>query len=256
MKRIISGLLIAILFISILPASTTLAACGRERWPVKTGTDLDASLVDVSSPTPTTIASMRQLPAPPRLPQDVRISPTETTVFVINATLIAYKLEAGDSDYHVVISDEDGNTMITEIPSPSCVGATSPFTAAIAHARSQFDAQLHANGSFQTASIPVQVTGVGFFDFLHGQRGVAPNGIELHPVLDIVFNPDLQNPPETTPEATPAGSGQWEYQFISASTAETLLNQLNALTDNWELVSVVVDDQRTDRYIAYLKRLR
>jgi hypothetical protein len=31
----------------------------------------------------------------------------------------------------------------------------------------------------------VEVTGVGFFDFMHEQRGVAPNGIELHPVLDI-----------------------------------------------------------------------
>ena len=27
------------------------------------------------------------------------------------------------------------------------------------------------------------------FDFLHGQTGVAPNGIEIHPVLDIIFNP-------------------------------------------------------------------
>jgi hypothetical protein len=25
--------------------------------------------------------------------------------------------------------------------------------------------------------------GVAFFDFLHGQTGVAPNGIELHPIL-------------------------------------------------------------------------
>jgi hypothetical protein len=27
------------------------------------------------------------------------------------------------------------------------------------------------------------VTGVAFFDFQHGQTGVAPNAIELHPVL-------------------------------------------------------------------------
>jgi hypothetical protein len=27
------------------------------------------------------------------------------------------------------------------------------------------------------------VTGVVFFDFKHGQTGVAPNAIELHPVL-------------------------------------------------------------------------
>jgi hypothetical protein len=32
------------------------------------------------------------------------------------------------------------------------------------------------------------------FDFLHGQTGVAPNGIELHPVLNIVFNPGAANP--------------------------------------------------------------
>ena len=28
-----------------------------------------------------------------------------------------------------------------------------------------------------------RVVGVAFFDFLHGQTGVAPNGIELHPIL-------------------------------------------------------------------------
>jgi hypothetical protein len=27
------------------------------------------------------------------------------------------------------------------------------------------------------------VTGVAFFDFDHGQTGVAPNAVELHPVL-------------------------------------------------------------------------
>lgn len=36
----------------------------------------------------------------------------------------------------------------------------------------------------------VTVTGVGFFDPIHGQTGVAPNGIELHPLLSIDFHPD------------------------------------------------------------------
>jgi hypothetical protein len=31
----------------------------------------------------------------------------------------------------------------------------------------------------------VTITGVGFWDILHGQTGVAPNGIELHPVLSF-----------------------------------------------------------------------
>jgi len=28
-----------------------------------------------------------------------------------------------------------------------------------------------------------QITGVAFFDFKHGQTGVAPTAIELHPIL-------------------------------------------------------------------------
>src|SRR5437016_6813461 len=168
-----------------LVASAAWAQCGVERWSVKTGTDADVGLVNTSVSTSTTIANMRALAAPGTLPANNRVQPTETTVFTIKATLTEYKLES-DSDYHVVISDASGNTMITEIPSPTCVGAGSPFTAAISSTRSKFDAQLHATTSFQTANIPVQIKGVGFFDFLHGQTGVAPNGIELHPLLDKI----------------------------------------------------------------------
>ncbi len=163
-------------------------ACGDERWSVKTGTDPDAALVNTSVSTPTTISALAALPPPDNLPDNNRLKPTETTVFTINATITQYKLET-DSDYHVVIADSAGNTMIAEIPAPGCVGSSSPFAAAIASARSKFDSHLHATTSFQTANIPIQIQGVGFFDFLHGQTGVAPNGIELHPVLAISFNP-------------------------------------------------------------------
>jgi hypothetical protein len=87
------------------------------------------------------------------------------------------------------VQDPGGNTMILEIPLPACVGVGSPFAGGVALARSEFNSHLTATTSFKTANIPVRVTGVGFFDFLHGQTGVAPNGIELHPVLDVVFNP-------------------------------------------------------------------
>ncbi len=33
--------------------------------------------------------------------------------------------------------------------------------------------------------VRVRVTGVLYFDRVHGQIGVAPNGVELHPVLAI-----------------------------------------------------------------------
>ena len=40
-----------------------------------------------------------------------------------------------------------------------------------------------STGFFVTLSGTATISGVGFFDFDHGQRGVAPNAIELHPVL-------------------------------------------------------------------------
>ena len=163
-------------------------SCGVERWSVKTGTDPDASLVDLSQPVSTTIGYLTSLAAPSTLPSNSRVQPTETTAYVVDATLVEYKLES-DSDYHLVLKDSQGNTMIAEIPDPACVGSGSPFAAGIQNARSEFDARYTVTTSFQTANVPVQVKGVGFFDFNHGQTGVAPNAIELHPVVDIVFNP-------------------------------------------------------------------
>ena len=77
--------------------------------------------------------------------------------------------------------------MIAEIPDPACVGCRQPAATGITKARNEFDAKYTPTSSFQTANVPITVTGVGFFDFLHGQTGVAPNGIELHAVLDIQF---------------------------------------------------------------------
>jgi hypothetical protein len=42
-----------------------------------------------------------------------------------------------------------------------------------------------STGSFRVLSGIATITGVAFFDDLHGQRGVAPHGIELHPVLAL-----------------------------------------------------------------------
>lgn len=173
-----------------LRASTfaSTGSCGVERWSVKTGTDPDAHLVDLSQPVGSTINALDSLTPPSALPADSRVQPTETTAFVIDATLTEYKLES-DSDYHLVLTDAQGHTMIAEIPDPQCVGAGSPFAAGIQNARTEFDSKYAVTGSFHSVSIPVRVTGVGFFDFDHGQTGVAPNAIELHPVVDIVFNP-------------------------------------------------------------------
>jgi hypothetical protein len=174
--------------IACLLTSTAWSQCGKERWSVKTGTDSGAGQIDLTNPQAANISDLVNLPAPNPLPTDTRFDPTENTVFVVTATLTDYKIES-DSDYHLVLLDDQGDTMIAEIPSPSCVDPSSPFVSQITNARAEFDAQLTATSSFQTANISVQVTGVGFFDFFHRQHGVAPNVIELHPILDIQFNP-------------------------------------------------------------------
>jgi hypothetical protein len=66
--------------------------------------------------------------------------------------------------------------MIAEIPAPECARGTG-FEAAYRRTR-------EALLTIRSGTI-VEVTGVGFFDFMHDQRGAAPNGIELHPVLVI-----------------------------------------------------------------------
>ncbi|HEV2345901.1 MAG TPA: hypothetical protein VGS97_17515 [Actinocrinis sp.] len=171
--------------VSFAPNAST-GSCGVERWSVKTGTDADSGLINLNMTTNTTIAALGALSAPGSLPSNNRVQPTETTVFRVSATLVEFKMEA-DSDYHLVLSDGAGHTMIAEIPDPACVGSTSPLTSSVIKARGEFDAKYAVTTSFKTVNVPVTVTGVGFFDFLHGQTGVAPNGIELHSVLDVQF---------------------------------------------------------------------
>ena len=216
--RILSCLL-AICLGAMTPALQA-QSCGVERWSVKTGTDPDAGLVNLSAGTSNTIATLRGWPTPSPIPANNRVAPYETTEWVLNATLTSYKSE-NDSDYHLVLQDAAGNTMIAEIPSPACVGSSSPFLSGITHARSQFDAVYTATSSFQTANVPVRITGIGMFDFLHGQTGVAPNGIELHPVIDIIFNPSASNTVSasiTTPSSNLTVASGTSVAFSGAAT--------------------------------------
>jgi hypothetical protein len=52
-----------------------------------------------------------------------------------------------------------------------------------------------------------RVVGVAFFDFLHGQTGVARNGIELHPVLGFACLSKV-GPPQPPPPPSGASGGK------------------------------------------------
>jgi hypothetical protein len=167
------------------------ASCGVERWSVKTLSDPGAGNVDFT-PRLTTVAWLVSQPAPLSLPANVRIAPIETQTFVVRARLVGFK-EEKDRDFHVVLADlnDSAETMIVEIPSTECSGAcASAHVAEFESARAAFVARegtLAPHFARVAEDQIIVVTGVGFFDYLHGQTGVAPNGIELHPVISIRF---------------------------------------------------------------------
>jgi hypothetical protein len=163
--------------------------CGAYRWSVKTGADPDVGSVN-PLPKLTTIANLVGLSAPATTPSNGRVSPVETTIYEIrNVTMTYIRMADDDSDYHHVITDGTHTTII-ETPFPGCVNNSSPWLCRITRARAVDDARYAPTINAQFPDVPVSVVGIGFWDELHGQVGVAPNGIELHPILAICYGQD------------------------------------------------------------------
>ncbi len=185
--------------------------CGEERWSVKTGTDQDASSVSLT-PQDVLISDLIALPRPAVLPHQRRVGVPERQVYrLTRVTLVKYKRE-NDGDFHLVLSDGT-QTMIAEIPAVDCVGS-SPFIGSIRRVRDRFESRYIPEDRFQYSRLPISIQGVGFFDFLHDQTGVAPNGFELHPVLDLCFgsncrlsSSDSTGPADTLTPPNPLGCG-------------------------------------------------
>ncbi len=106
------------------------------------------------------------------------------------------KRSEDDLDYHLVLRS-GSRTMIAETPSPLCTkGAT-------ATRRKQMTAARKAARVCTRA----RVVGVAFFDYNHGQTGVAPNAIELHPVLGFACLSKV-GPPQPPPPPSGASGGK------------------------------------------------
>lgn len=173
------------------PANGQSKPCGIERWPVKTLADSDGATVATRTAQTATIEQLTSSTAPTRAQLQkavsTRFAPQEESVYEVKALLIGYKLES-DKDFHIVLADpaDETVTMIVEIPSGMCAsGNAGQVFAAL---QDQFVEDFgKPTPTFKRLKTPtaVDVRGVGFFDFLHGQTGVAKNGFELHPVLSI-----------------------------------------------------------------------
>lgn len=173
----------------------------------KTLTDSKAAAVDFV-PTTNNVAALRVLDPSSSGPGLPRTAP-ELTTYKLTARLVYSKLEA-DHDIHLVIQDPATlGTMIVEFPDPACpVVIGTPHAPEIAAAR---QAVLRAIGTTYAPRLfgTAEITGVGFFDLVHGQYGVAPNGIELHPALSFRL---------LTPSSL--GLRAWQAQRSGGSLAE------------------------------------
>ncbi len=152
---------------------------------MKTLSDSDRARVQFQQPVNTTIAALVALPRPTGLSATGRADPVELTVYRVEARVLRRVTEV-DGDYHITVADprDTTKTMIAEIPDPECAGAcASGFAARYAAARRELLDRM--NSAAGEAHPLVVITGVGFFDYLHFQSGAAPNGIELHPILDV-----------------------------------------------------------------------
>ncbi len=79
--------------------------------------------------------------------------------------------------------------MIAEIPASDCV-SDQAFGTKLQKMRDALVARFGTPGDHTKRlphPVPITIRGIGFFDITHPtpQDGVAPNGIELHPVLGI-----------------------------------------------------------------------
>jgi hypothetical protein len=178
---------------SVQDITRVVARPGVERWPVKTGQDPDSARV--TGKVQTTVEDLVSLPRPQEIAgqnfnqyQNKRLAPVELTIYTLDATITAVKLET-DGDYHMVLQGANGQTMVAEVPTPTVQFlGDSPWLREIALVREAVDKKLLAQSpSPRVLHSRVRITGVGFFDIFHRQLGMAPNGIELHPVIGIQF---------------------------------------------------------------------
>lgn len=200
LTRFAAALLTAVFFLFVpaqamtpLERSSKAASCGVERIEIKTLTDPTASTVQMV-PERTTVEALRSIPVPAGYNRynDSWRYPPERHVYTITAQIIGFKHES-DRDFHIVIASPNNaaQTMIVEPPDPNCpLSQKSGHAAQFAAVRTTMVRCFGEPTSYfrHLSGHPIAVlTGVGYFDPLHGQTGVAPNGMELHPLLSLTI---------------------------------------------------------------------
>lgn len=159
---------------------------GVSRWDVKTLTDKDASLINKKA-IHTTITDLIKFDPGKSIRLKTPRFGIEFNTYEITCK-IKYWIREDDGDLHLVLVDvkDSTKTMIGEIPNLSCDSIavkTNKNNKNFVSAEQEF--LKYALKKHMVKDGVYQVKGIGFFDKKHGQKGLAPNGIEIHPILKI-----------------------------------------------------------------------
>lgn len=186
-KYIAGGIMYILLFAGAqegIGGNDTDKKCGGEdRWQQKILVDDKAMNINTLS-TLTTIASINSINTtaePNKFADNKPRMSIEQQVYTIKHCYISDALRENDNDVHLVIEDGKGHHMIAEIPDPTCIGiATSPWLGDIQKVRNFF-----LDHASNYRHFLFTVTGPLFVDKAHSQTGKADNNIEIHPILKL-----------------------------------------------------------------------
>jgi hypothetical protein len=182
------SVLFIVFFLIVFFQSNSYSQCGKERWPVKTLTDKDTVKINFANVIKSTVHKQCKMKRPSKVYGMPRLA-SERKVYEIEAYVVEYKKE-DDHDYHIVIQDLiTGEDMIAEVIDPECPGISSTSRYKdFKKVRDWFTTEFKPTESFKNTLVKVKLTGVGFFDHVHGKlRGHADNYREIHPILKMEY---------------------------------------------------------------------
>ena len=183
-----------ILLFLLLPcyALSPIGECGgKYRWDYKICIDPEGIALLNTTAEPTTINALTKHTNRP-IADEMYMQ--RATAEKRKVTLTAYVIMCGkedDEDFHLVLKSTTGkDTLIAEIPDPACpkVKGYPYLVNKYSKARQFVLANIDDSpGGIKPVDkiVKVKVTGIVFFDKIAHGSGHAPNGVEIHPILDI-----------------------------------------------------------------------
>lgn len=150
------------------------------------------SLLELFSTLPPDEFMWNHKPKITRAYNSLRVIEENRNVLIRNVFIVAIYRE-DDNEFHVIISDLQGNFMNIEIsglPTPD-----SPYYQNLLYVRNKFKSKFGNICSVKKIKIPIRVIIVGslFYDVDHKPGIVGPKGMkpktswEIHPITDIIF---------------------------------------------------------------------